>query len=199
MNTIVIGVAGGTASGKTTVAEATARALGTDRCALIAHDAYYKDLPEAYHHDPATFNFDEPDALDTDLLVHHLMDLRDGKPISLPTYDFTKHGRTGTTLVMPKPVILVEGILILTEAEVRANMDHRIFVDAPEHVRVARRLHRDQVERGRKTDDILEQYFTTVRPMHELHVEPSRRYASLVLDGRATVEDSVRMILHLLA
>ncbi len=194
--TVFIGIAGGSASGKTSVARGLFELLGDTRCLWLSHDMYYRTLPESFRHDPASYNYDEPAALDNDLLARHLDQLREGHPVDAPQYDFATHRRVGTTMLAPRPFILVEGILVLAQAELRAALDHRIFVDAPEHVRLGRRIRRDQSERGRPMDEVLEQYFATVRPMHELWVEPSRRHASLVLDGRVPVPDSVQTLRH---
>lgn len=195
IDNLIVGVGGGTASGKTSIARGLAALLGPDRCLLLSHDMYYRTLPDTYRHDPASYNYDEPASLESPLLVQHLDRLRQGEAVDVPRYDFSVHQRRGTTRVDPRPVIVIEGILVLAEAELRAAFDHRVFVDVPEHVRLGRRILRDRDERGRPLDDVLEQYFATVRPMHELWVEPSRRHADLVLDGRVPVDDSVRTLL----
>lgn len=196
--TVLIGIAGGSASGKTSVARGLFELLGDARCLWLSHDMYYRSLPDAYRHDPASYNYDEPAALDNELLIRHLEQLREGHAVDVPRYDFARHSRVGFEPRPPRPFILVEGILVLALAELRAAFDHRIFVEAPEHVRLGRRIRRDQHERGRPMDEVLEQYFATVRPMHEQWVEPSRRHASLVLDGRVPVADSVQILRHAL-
>ena len=190
----VIGIAGGTASGKTTVAEALQRALG-DRAVTIVHDRYYRDLPAAYRHDPSTYNFDHPDALDTDRLVHDVDRLRAGAPVDLPRYDFAKHARApDPDRVDPRPILIVEGILVLGHGALRSRFDLRVFVETPDDLRLMRRIRRDVAERGRTWDDVLVQYERTVRPMHLQHVEPTRAFADLVLDGTAPIDDSVAAI-----
>jgi uridine kinase len=179
----VLGVAGGTASGKTTAAYAVAERLGPDQCALLSHDHYY--LPPPPDIDAVLHNFDEPAALETSLLVQHLDALRRGEAVEVPRYDFHHHRRMPGFVLEPRPILIVEGILVLCDAELRARFDRTIFFDTPEFVRLHRRLLRDERERGRPMELTLEQYFSTVRPMHELHVAPCRQWADLVLDGRA--------------
>ncbi len=173
---IVVGIAGGTASGKTSIAIHAAKQLGA---ALIQHDRYYFDAPE-----PRGHNFDHPDSLQTALFAEHLGALRRGDATDLPVYDFGTHSRSLRSERMePGAIILAEGILVLADARLRAEMDMMVFVDAPVDVRLARRLRRDIVERGRSVESVLDQYLLTVRPMHERYVEPSRAFASLTLDG----------------
>jgi uridine kinase len=192
----VLGLAGGSASGKTTAAVAVAELLGPEHCAVLSHDLYY--LPPPPDLDPVHHNFDEPAALETALLVEHLDALRAGRPADVPRYDFTRHRRQPGFRFEPRPVILVEGILILADEDLRARFDRTVFFDTPEHVRLHRRLDRDQSERGRSVGTILEQYFCTVRPMYELHVAPGRDRADLVLDGSRPLEDLRSAILQLL-
>lgn len=176
MTPFVFGIAGGTASGKTTVALELAERTGA---LLISHDRYYRDLVDA-----SAANFDHPDALDTALLVRHLEELRAGRTVALPTYDYATHRRaTVVDEVHPRSVIVVEGILVLADPGLRGCFDLRVYVDAPDDVRLARRLRRDVRERGRSVEGVLDQYLATVRPMHLAHVEPSRVHADLVLDG----------------
>lgn len=182
MTPFVIGVAGGTGSGKTTVANAIVNRVGADRIAVLAHDAYYrdwKDLPkDVLDHK----NFDHPDSLETDLLVRHVSKLKGGTPVQVPVYDFRLHRRAPETRsVEPKRVILVEGILIYTDPALRRLLDVKIFVDTDADVRLIRRIRRDLAERGRTLESVVEQYETTVRPMHLEFVEPSKRYADLIL------------------
>lgn len=179
---IIIGVAGGTGSGKTTVAFAILEKVGWNRIALIQHDSYYYDASNLPLEERARLNFDHPDALETPLLVEHLKLLRAGQPVQIPTYDFRTHTRLAETrLVNPEPVILVEGILIFAEPALRELFDVKIFVDADADIRFMRRLERDLKERGRSLDSIIEQYMTTVRPMHLEFVEPSKRYAHVII------------------
>lgn len=179
---LVIGIAGGSGSGKTTVVQEILKRVGADRIAFLQHDSYYKDLsklPQAQH---ADINFDHPDALETDLLIQHIISLRDGKPIEVPIYDFATDRRTDKTFtVSPHRVVLVEGILIFTEAALRALFDIKIFVDTDSDLRFIRRLQRDITERRRTTESVVEQYLTTVRPMHLEFVEPSKRYADVII------------------
>jgi len=179
---IVIGVAGGTGSGKTTVAQAIVERVHPDRLAFIQHDSYYrdwKDLPPATREHR---NFDHPDSLETELLIEHLKHLREGRAIDIPVYDFRTHSRTrDTRRVEAKPVILVEGILIFVEKSLRDLIDLKIFVDTDADLRFIRRLQRDMAERGRTLDSVIHQYLDTVRPMHLEFVEPSKRYADLII------------------
>jgi uridine kinase len=179
---LVIGIAGGSGSGKTTVAQAILQRVGTDRIAFLQHDSYYKDLrglPPAQRNE---FNFDHPNSLETDLLTRHIAALRDGKPVEVPIYDFSTDSRTSRSFtVQPRNVILVEGILIFTEAALRKLFDIKIFVDTDADLRFIRRLERDIHERGRTTDSVVKQYLHTVRPMHLEFVEPSKRYADIII------------------
>lgn len=176
----VVVIGGGTASGKTTLALEVARRSGA---LLIAHDRYYFGAP-----DPASFNFDHPDALETDLLVEHLGALLAGRTVELPLYDFTTHRRSeATEHVEPAPLMVVEGILTLQDRALSQLADLRVFVDAPADLRLVRRLRRDVVERGRSTDSVLAQYMATVRPSHEVFVEPTKAEAHLVLRGTEPV------------
>ncbi len=179
---LVIGVAGGSGSGKTTVAQTILQRVGADQIAYLQHDSYYKDLsglPPAHHDE---INFDHPDAFETELLIQHIACLREGKAVQVPIYDFATDRRTGRTFtVEPRRVILVEGILIFTEAKLRKMFDVKIFVDTDADLRFIRRLERDIKERGRTTASVIEQYQHTVRPMHLEFVEPSKRYADVII------------------
>jgi uridine kinase len=182
---LVIGIAGGSGSGKTTVAQEILQRVGSDRIAFLQHDSYYKDLsglPPAQH---AEINFDHPNSLETDLLIQHIAALRDGRSVEVPIYDFATDSRTSRTFtVQPHRVIVVEGILIFTEAALRTLFDVKIFVDTDADLRFIRRLERDITERGRSTESVIKQYMLTVRPMHLEFVEPSKRYADVIIpDG----------------
>ncbi len=179
---IVIGIAGGTGSGKTTVANVLLQRVGAHRLSFLPHDAYYRDLRHLSMQERNRINFDHPDSLETDLLVQHIQQLKNWESICLPIYDFTTHSRTQQTiLVEPHPVILVEGILIFYEQALRNIFDVKIFVDTDADIRFIRRLQRDIRERGRTTDSVINQYINTVRPMHLEFVEPSKRYADLII------------------
>ncbi|MCC6298610.1 MAG: uridine kinase [Anaerolineales bacterium] len=179
---LVIGIAGGSGSGKTTVAEAILSRVGRDRIAFLQHDSYYKDLSGLPPVQRAEINFDHPDSLETDLLIQHIASLRDGRPVAVPIYDFSTDRRTGKTFtVEPRNVILVEGILIFVEPQLRKMFDVKIFVDTDADLRFIRRLERDIHERGRTTESVIKQYQSTVRPMHLEFVEPSKRYADVII------------------
>jgi uridine kinase len=181
-SSIVFGVAGGTASGKTTVASSILDAVGASQVAYLAHDAYYKDMGHLPLEERAQLNYDHPDSLETDLLVKHVQKLLNGKPIDVPIYDFTQHRRTErTSLVSPCPIILIEGILIFTHRRLRELMDIKVYVDTDPDVRFIRRMTRDMNERGRSLESIVTQYLKTVRPMHLEFVEPSKRYADVII------------------
>jgi uridine kinase len=179
---LVIGIAGGTGSGKTTVASVILNKVGRSRIAYIPHDAYYKDLRHLPPIRRQEINFDHPDSLESELMVEHIKDLQAWKSVYLPIYDFTTHTRTEQTVeVKPSRVILVEGILIFTEASLRDMFDVKIFVDTDADIRFIRRLQRDIAERGRTMESVVTQYLSTVRPMHLEFVEPSKRYADVII------------------
>ena len=179
---LIIGMAGGSGSGKTTIAEAIVDAVGPDMVALIQHDAYYRNLEHIPLEERIKVNFDHPDSLETDLLIRHLEELRAGRSIEHPVYDFSTHTRTDRTVrVDPERVVIIEGILVLSEPELRELMDLRIYVDTDADLRLLRRLRRDLVERGRAIDSVLDQYMNSVRPMHLQFVEVSKRYADIIV------------------
>jgi len=182
---LVIGVAGGSGSGKTTVARAVFENVGADVVSLIQHDAYYRDNANMELEQRREINYDHPDSLETELLIHHLTELRAGRPVEVPVYDFSLHTRTPDTMhVAAEDVVLVEGILVLAEPELRKLMDLRIYIDTDSDLRFIRRLRRDIEERGRTVVSVTEQYLGTVRPMHLQFVEPSKRYADIIVpDG----------------
>jgi uridine kinase len=179
---LIIGIGGGSGSGKTTIAESIVGSIGEDRVNLIQHDAYYRDLTHLPLEERAKVNYDHPDSLETDLLVGHLKDLLEGRAIERPVYDFTVHNRAAETVaVEPKPVVVVEGIVVLYEPNLRDLMDLKVYVDTDADLRIVRRLERDINERGRTFESVQAQYLETVRPMHLQFVEPSKRYADIVI------------------
>ena len=179
---LVIGIAGGTGSGKTTVAHALAAAMPAGRCVVIEHDAYYKDLASHTPEERAQVNFDHPDSLDSALLAEHLRRLRGGEPVEVPIYDFVSHTRRAETRrVAPAPLIIVEGILVFVEDALREQLEIKIFVDTDADIRLIRRIRRDLEQRGRTFQSVRDQYYATVRPMHIAFVEPSKRFADLIL------------------
>ncbi len=179
---LIIGLAGGSGSGKTTVAHLIIDKVGADHIAFLQHDAYYKDLSNLPPNQRAAVNFDHPDSLDTDLLIQHIQQLKNYQPVEMPIYDFKAHNRTSMTVhIEPQPVVLVEGILIFAEAKLRELFDVKIFVDTDPDIRFIRRLQRDILERGRTTESVVQQYLATVRPMHLEFVEPSKRYADIII------------------
>ncbi|MEA2008431.1 MAG: uridine kinase [Chloroflexota bacterium] len=179
---LVIGIAGGTGSGKTTIADIILEQVGPEQIAFLPHDAYYRDLSDRTQEERAKVNFDHPASLETELLIEHIKQLKAGKTIHLPSYDFKTHTRTIATIpIETQPVILVEGILIFAEPELRPLFDIKIFVDTDADIRFIRRLQRDINERGRTSQSVIKQYLKTVRPMHLEFVEPSKRYASVII------------------
>ena len=193
---VVIGIAGGSGSGKTTVQRRILERFGTERIALLDHDAYYQDLGHLPLEDRVRFNFDHPDALETALMVAHLDRLLAGEPVRKPVYDFTQHRRLDETVtVEPHPVVIVEGILVLAEPALRERMDIKLYVDAPDDVRLMRRIERDLHERGRRVEAVLAQYRATVRPMHLEFVEPSKRHADVIIPRGGRNEVAIAMVL----
>jgi uridine kinase len=201
---VIIGIAGGTGSGKTTVARAIYDRVGRDRIEWISHDSYYRNFdgytPEQRH----KINFDHPDSLETELLTRHLDVLMKGSSVEVPLYDFATHSRkVETQRVEPRKVIIVEGILVLAEPELRKRIDIKLFVDTPADIRFVRRLVRDIESRGRSLTSVVDQYMTTVRPMHEEFVEPSKRYADLIIpeggENQVALDAIISRVEHLLA
>ncbi|MDT8307362.1 MAG: uridine kinase [Anaerolineae bacterium] len=179
---VVFGVAGGTASGKTTVAETILNAVGAARVAYLPHDAYYRNMSHLPLSERAKLNYDHPSSLETELLVAHIEQLLEGQAVEVPVYDFTEHLRTQeTTRVASCPLVLVEGILIFAEGRLRELMDIKVYVDTAADVRFIRRMVRDLEERGRSLDSIVKQYLETVRPMHMEFVEPSKQFADIII------------------
>ncbi len=179
---IVIGIAGGTGSGKTTVANVILQRVGANRIAYLPHDAYYRNLDDLPPNQRLQVNFDHPNSLKSALMAEHIQRLKNYLPVELPVYDFTRHNRTGQTIhIDPQRVIIVEGILIFAEKSLRELFDIKIFVDTDADIRFIRRLQRDIAERGRTTESVIRQYIGTVRPMHLEFVEPSKRYADVII------------------
>src|SRR5262245_4379881 len=192
---IIIGVAGGTASGKTTVSNNILEAVDPARLAYLEHDAYYRDLSHLPMAERKAFNFDHPDALENELLVAHLEALLQGQTVQVPVYDFAQYVRTDQLRqVEPRRVILVEGILIFVDKALREMMDIKIYVDTAADLRFIRRLQRDVLERGRSVDQVIEQYLATVRPMHLEFVEPSKRYADVIIPWGGQNLKAIQMV-----
>jgi len=192
---VVIGVGGGTGSGKTTVADAILARVGRERVALIPHDAYYRDLSHLPFEERIKTNFDHPDSLETELLVTHLDALCAGRMVAMPVYDFSTHTRTNETRrIAPRPVVMVEGILVFVERALRERFDIKVYVDADADLRFIRRLQRDIAERGRTMESVIAQYLDTVRLMHLEFVEPSKRYADVIIPRGGFNEVAVDMV-----
>lgn len=196
---VVVGVAGGSGSGKTTVVRRIVESLGSDQVTVLEHDRYYRYRSDLRLEERAALNYDHPDSLETDLLVRHLEQLRAGHSVEVPLYDFARYARlSATDLVHPRRAIIVEGILIFTDAALRGLLDIKVFVDADDDIRFIRRLRRDVAERGRTMESVIEQYLGTVKPMHLEFVEPSKRYADIIVPqgGHNTV--AIDMLLTLI-
>lgn len=179
---LVIGVAGASASGKTTVVSRIVESLGDSEVTVLEHDRYYRDRNDLRLEERAALNYDHPDSLETDLLVAHVVALREGRSVEVPVYDFTRHARKPVTeTVSARRALIVEGILIYTDAELRRLMDVKVFVDTDDDTRFIRRLQRDISERGRTVQSVIDQYLGTVKPMHLEFVEPSKRYADIII------------------
>ena len=182
MKTILIGIAGGTGSGKTTLADKLVESFGSDEVSILRHDNYYKRHDEMTYDERALLNYDHPDAFDTELLCEHIKMLKNGQAIEMPVYDYTVHNRSSEVIVVnPAPVIVLEGILIFAEPSLCELMDIKVFVDTDADVRILRRILRDVKERERSLDSVISQYLTTVKPMHEQFVEPSKRRADIII------------------
>jgi uridine kinase len=193
---VVIGIAGGSGSGKSTVLRRIVQAYNPHRIAVLDHDSYYRDLSERPLEERVAFNFDHPDALETELLSSHLDTLIAGEPVDKPRYDFNSHSRLpATDRVEPRPVVIVEGILVLAERSLRERMDIKIFVDAADDIRLLRRIKRDMEERGRTIETILDQYERTVRPMYIEFVEPSKRAADIIIPRGGHNRVAIEMVL----
>lgn len=201
---VTIAVAGGTGSGKTTISMAIIDRVGSHNIAYIPHDAYYKDLSHVPLAERGFANYDHPDALETTLMREHILRLQSWEPVEIPIYDYTQHRRTDQVqIVAPQPIIMVEGILVLAETILRPLFDVKIYVDADPDIRFIRRMQRDIVDRGRTVESVVQQYMATVRPMHLEFVEPSKRYADVIIPegGSNTVaidmvSDRIRMLVQ---
>ena len=179
---LIIGIAGGTGCGKTTVVEQIIAQLPVDEVCVISQDSYYKDTSDLSYQERVKINFDHPNSIDFDLLLQHLKALRDGASFEQPVYSFVEHNRTGETITThPKKVVIVEGILILTQPEIRAMFDVNVFVHADSDERLIRRLKRDISERGRNIDEVLTRYQTTLKPMHQEFIEPTKEFADIII------------------
>lgn len=195
MTPIILGIAGGSGSGKTTVARSLIEIIGADRIAYLEHDNYYRDLSHLSEEERAMVNFDHPDSFDTPLLIEHIESLKNSESIHKPVYSYKHHQRTEEVIpVHPRPLIIVEGILVLENAALRSLMDIKIFVDTEDDVRLVRRLRRDIAERGRSLERVLGQYEATVRPMHLTFVLPSRRYADVIVPRGGGNRVAIQMV-----
>ncbi len=196
---IVIGVAGGSGSGKTTVVRTIVESLGPEQVIVLEHDRYYRDRNDLRLEERAALNYDHPDSLETDLMVAHLHDLRAGRPVELPVYDFARFQRKAACeRAEPRRAIIVEGILIFTDAELRRLMDVKVFVDTDPDTRFIRRLQRDITDRGRTVQSVIDQYLGTVKPMHLDFVEPSKRYADIIVPQGGHNAVAIDMLLTLI-
>lgn len=192
---LVIGIAGGTGSGKTTVARRILKRIGTEHVALLSQDSYYKHQPDLTKEERAQVNYDHPNSFDNGLLIEHLRELRQGRSVHVPVYSFSEHLRTEETIPLaPTPVVVLEGILVLADEPLRKEMDIKVFVDTDADVRVLRRINRDMRERGRSFDSVYAQYLNTVKPMHEAFIEPSKRYADLIVPEGGENEIAVTLL-----
>jgi len=193
---LTIGVAGGTGSGKTTVANVILERVGKQHIAYLPHDAYYREFIGLPPDQKAAMNFDHPNSLETELMIKHIEQLKHGNSIEIPIYDFSTNSRTDRTIkVEPQPVIIVEGILLFVDKKLRDMLDVKIFVDTDPDIRFIRRLQRDINERGRTTESVVHQYLTTVRPMHLEFVEPSKRYANVIIPEGGLNEVAMEMVI----
>lgn len=196
---LILGVAGGSGSGKTTVVNKIIESVGDEQVLLIQHDSYYRDLSHIPLNERKNQNFDHPDSLETELMIRHLEALKSGYKVDLPVYDFIAHTRSETTKnVAPKEIILVDGILIFSEPDLRSYMDIKIFVDTDDDIRLLRRLKRDITKRGRELEEVLKQYEHFVRPMHLEFVEPSKRYADIIIPRGGENRVALEMVLALI-
>jgi len=196
---IVIGVAGGSGSGKSTVVRRIVETLGTADVTVLEHDRYYRDHPELRLEERAALNYDHPDSLETNLLVEHVQTLKAGRSVDVPVYDFARHTRQATRdRLSPRTAVIIEGILIFADAELRSLMDVKVFVDTDDDTRFIRRLQRDVSERGRTVDSVIDQYLSTVKPMHLEFVEPSKRYADVIVPEGGHNQVAIDMLMTLI-
>jgi uridine kinase len=196
---MVIGVAGGSGSGKTTVVRRIVESLGNEQVTVLEHDRYYRDRIDLRLEERAALNYDHPDSLETDLLVRHVLELREGRPVDLPVYDFARYARQSIhETALARRAIIVEGILILTDPALRPLMDIKVFVDTDDDTRFIRRLQRDMSERGRTVQSVIDQYLATVKPMHLEFVEPSKRYADIIIPQGGHNAVAIDMLLTLI-
>lgn len=196
METMIIGIAGGTGSGKTTLTNRLKERFGPD-VSVVYHDNYYKAHDEMPYEERCKLNYDHPDAFDTDLMIEHIRQLKEGQPILCPVYDYTVHNRSAQTVeVKPTKVIIVEGILIFENKPLRDLMHIKIFVDTDADIRLCRRVKRDVTKRGRSLESVLEQYQNTVKPMHEKYVEPSKKFANIIVPEGGKNQIALGLILH---
>ncbi len=196
MKTILIGIAGGSGSGKTTLADRLTERFGREEVSILRHDSYYKRHDELSYEERTKLNYDSPDAYETELLCEHIRQLKAGNGVDVPVYDFTVHNRSDRTEhVDPAPVIVLEGILILADPRLLELMDVKIYVDTDSDERILRRMKRDVRERGRSIESVMDQYLTTVKPMHELYVEPSKRAADLIVPRGGKNEVALEMLI----
>ena len=197
--TLVIGVAGGSGSGKTTVVRRIVDSIGGDQVTVVEHDRYYRDRNDLRLEERAALNYDHPDALETDLLVRHVLELRAGRAVEIPRYDFARYARQPVADTLPpRRAVIVEGILIFTDAALRNLMDVKVFVDTDDDTRFIRRLQRDMTERGRTVQSVIDQYLGSVKPMHLEFVEPSKRYADVIIPQGGHNAVAIDMLLTLI-
>lgn len=187
-----IGIAGGSCACKSTFARRLCEAFGADYCRILDQDSYYRDQSSRFDYDGGSVNFDDPSSIDFDLLHRHLLQLQRGEPIDVPIYDFATHQRLSASVQMyPTDIILVEGALILTQPPIMELLTESVFMDAPESMRLERRIKRDTLERGRTREGVLAQFYNHVKPMHDRYIEPSKRLATYIINGEAAMQETI--------